>query len=86
MCEGIICRYGAACENGVCACPITCNAVRNASCGSDGRTYVNECDLRKRSCAQEVDIKVAHIGECEKNIAVVVSGSGKYKQLQVYLK
>lgn len=36
-------------------------------CSSDGRTYKNECQLRKRACRQENEsLKVAYKGHCQR--------------------
>ncbi|XP_076472604.1 agrin-like [Babylonia areolata] len=63
-CRGVVCRHGKKCENGECVCPILCPTTRDAVCGSDGRSYINECEMRKSACAQRRDIVVAQMGDC----------------------
>ncbi|XP_070206823.1 agrin-like isoform X2 [Littorina saxatilis] len=73
-CYGVMCKFGAKCENGVCVCPILCSTLREAVCGSDGQTYINECEMRKSACLKEMDIEVAQDGDCD--IISIPSGSG----------
>ena len=41
-------------------------------CGTDGKTYANECEMRKYSCNQGFMVEVERTGECGPE----VSGSG----------
>ena len=50
-----------------CQCP-KCPRATKPVCGSDGKTYVNECELRKQSCTTKTNIRVLHQGKCGKFI------------------
>ena len=46
-----------------CQCP-KCPPTTKPVCGSDGQTYVNECELRRQSCTTKTNIRVLHDGKC----------------------
>ena len=48
-----------------CQCP-KCPPTTKRVCGTDGRTYMNECELRKQSCTTKTNIRVLHPGKCSK--------------------
>ena len=67
-CEDIQCSFHAQCVvnsnyKPSCKCP-KCPPTARHVCGSDGKTYVNECELRKRSCTTKTSIRVIHQGTC----------------------
>ena len=45
--------------------------VENKVCGSDGVTYMNECELRIASCRHQKIISVESRGACGKNLLVL---------------
>lgn len=68
------CRFGGFCVqakdsdhqmNSICQCP-QCSEESEAVCGSNGITYLNECDLKKASCQNQKDIYISHKGPCRK--------------------
>ncbi|XP_054168676.1 agrin-like isoform X2 [Oppia nitens] len=73
VCHSVHCKYGARCENGRCVCPTECPDSFEPICGTDGVTYVNECELRSAACKQNIEISVNFYGECDE---LITSGSG----------
>ena len=51
-----------------CLCEDTCSLNINPVCGSDAKSYDNECFLRLNSCRKRAPINVLHAGECGKLI------------------
>ena len=50
----------------ICTCPSNCPTFKEQICGSNRKTYDNECRLRQFSCQQKTLITVASEGECRK--------------------
>ena len=46
------------------ACPMRCTMQYDPVCGSDGKTYGNECQLTSQSCQAKSSVRVAHKGAC----------------------
>ncbi|XP_077465275.1 agrin isoform X7 [Stigmatopora argus] len=52
-------------EEDRCICDFTCHTVPHAEvCGSDGKTYNNECELKKARCEKQEQLTVQHLGSC----------------------
>jgi hypothetical protein len=71
-CEDVRCSFNSLCVvdsnyRASCQCP-KCPPTTKPVCGSDGKTYVNECELRKQSCTTKTNIRVLHEGKCSKFI------------------
>ncbi|XP_028394968.1 LOW QUALITY PROTEIN: uncharacterized protein LOC114519101 [Dendronephthya gigantea] len=62
------CDFGAQCEivggEEKCECKRTCADVNATVCGSDGKTYKNECELQKEKCAEQKYIIVIRNQAC----------------------
>ncbi|XP_033113619.1 agrin-like [Anneissia japonica] len=70
-CNGKDCEFGSECmlsQDGIsakCVCPQECDmSDYNIVCGSDGVTYMNECELNRYGCMQRKHIMVARQGVC----------------------
>lgn len=66
------CGYGEECRidhegKGHCQCP-SCQRGGKEVCGTDDRTYENECELRRQACLNKTEVDVKHRGACGKNI------------------
>ena len=46
-------------------CPLGCPRHLDRVCGSNGKTYGNECVLRSFSCINGLNIEVVHKGPCD---------------------
>ena len=74
-CEGITCSFNSFCVvdsnyKASCQCP-KCPPTTKHVCGTDGRTYINECELRKQSCTTKTNIRVLHPGKCSKYFIIL---------------
>ncbi|XP_028395198.1 agrin-like [Dendronephthya gigantea] len=67
-CTEVVCQHFSKCEivGGLakCVCPALCPGAGFRICGSDGKTYENECDLRRTSCQAGRIISIVRIGVC----------------------
>ncbi|XP_077972422.1 agrin-like isoform X3 [Styela clava] len=64
------CKFGATCDETIddedrsCVCDIKCDRIGSWVCGSDGKTYTDECELLKTQCEMQKLIKIASQGRC----------------------
>ncbi|GIY29334.1 hypothetical protein CEXT_704941 [Caerostris extrusa] len=68
-CEGVECPATQVCQldnhrNPICRCNAICSPDFRPVCGSDGKTYINECSLRVESCKSRRSLRIIFNGEC----------------------
>ncbi|XP_055958196.1 agrin [Patella vulgata] len=80
-CENVKCEFYAICESdgtqARCVCPTSCIPVEAEVCGSDGKTYLNECELKVAACRRKQFISIASTGSCNKCADVVCQYGAK---------
>lgn len=69
-CDDADCGFYAVCVAGKdgstsCECPLICPANYAPVCGSDNKTYSNECSMKTAACVNKTMITVAFQGECQ---------------------
>lgn len=55
-------RYGIA----QCQCPTSCTKILKPVCGTDGKTYDSDCDLKRQACLNHRNISIRYMGTCGK--------------------
>ena len=68
-CDGVECPASQICQlddhrNPICRCNAVCNQDFKPVCGSDGKTYTNECILRVEGCKARRSLRIIHSGVC----------------------
>lgn len=82
-CDGVRCGPGKVCKMKTgrpqCVCSPDCSHIsrRHAVCGSDGKTYKDECSMLMARCMGHPDLEVMYQGECKSKelTCTVVKGS-----------
>lgn len=70
-CEGVRCNPGKVCKMKMgrpqCVCSPDCSHIsrKHAVCGSDGKSYKDECTLLMARCMGHPDLEVMYQGECK---------------------
>lgn len=72
-CRRVICKNNAVCvvtqeKQGICRCPEKCHDKKDSVCGSDGKVYENECEMKQMSCKQQQPLTVVKKGSCGRYI------------------
>ncbi|XP_028828484.1 follistatin b [Denticeps clupeoides] len=72
-CDNVDCGPGKRCKMNKrgkprCVCVPDCSKVtrKGAVCGSDGKTYRNECAILRARCKRHPDLSVQYLGKCRK--------------------
>ncbi|XP_033609084.1 agrin isoform X4 [Cryptotermes secundus] len=77
-CENVNCPQPEVCQldeqrNPVCRCGDTCSLEFTPVCGSDGKTYQNECSLRQEACRSRKNLRIIYRGKCSSGVNPCVS-------------
>lgn len=76
-CMGVVCPTGKVCKpdefyEPVCECNTECPNDLRPVCGTDNRSYDNECLLSYTACMKRNDsLTVAYVGQCKYSKSVI---------------
>lgn len=68
-CQGFKCESPKVCQVNAqrepeCRCSYICPSETSFVCGSDGKTYTNQCFLTKQACNSRKEIRLLYNGQC----------------------
>nr|XP_018901101.1 PREDICTED: agrin-like isoform X3 [Bemisia tabaci] len=72
-CAGVVCPEPELCQldadrNPVCKCGEACPLEFAPVCGSDGKTYGNDCNLRLEACRSKKNLRIIYRGKCSSGV------------------
>ncbi|XP_046851485.1 collagen alpha-3(VI) chain-like [Xenia sp. Carnegie-2017] len=88
VCAATYCQHGADCirqfdGTAKCVCRQSCSENYLPLCGSNGKTYINECTMKRESCLWKLEISLKHSGVCVPsigtNLVIALDGSQNVK-------
>lgn len=90
-CDGVKCSPGKVCTvmmgRPQCVCSPDCSNItkKHAVCGSDGKTYKDECALLLARCMGHPDLEIMYQGECKSKTGIWFTKSDVYSSRCSYV-
>ncbi|CAI5441603.1 unnamed protein product [Caenorhabditis angaria] len=87
-CSNIQCAHGANCyikseDEAECQCHNKCEDVMRPVCATNGETFDNECEMRKRACETSTNLSIKHHGTCGVGVCATFSECKKPKVCEI---
>lgn len=86
-CDTTVCGRGRQCEvnqlgEAVCVCQRFCKKRKKPICGSDGKYYINHCELHRASCLTGKTLTIDHKGDCSNKKADTFNDANHEKKTE----